>query len=223
MSTLLSGDKITPNDLAVWSINRQTVIRPGSVVTVNLTSYSLLTICEERGLFPSHAFRLASFAGNHTASPQAPAVLWNKGDKVTPKKEVARSICGNITIAPKQVVTIKEVNGNFFLAKECFGIFSALDFIFVRSAESAESPSPLPQRVATRSAPPPVSFVPPRNVPIRQEPTNRKAVKKKFERQFGTLEWRDGYLCNAGTENRIPNSPYLPSDKPPKKMKQPWE
>ncbi|MDO8594250.1 MAG: hypothetical protein Q7R93_01915 [bacterium] len=225
MNTFEPGDKITPSFFGALSSNTNTIVRQGRVVTVETERFGFLAICEEKGSFFSHNFRLVSRFENQPVSPQAQTVLWKKGDKVTPKKGVARSSCENVTIASKQVITVKEVNGNFFLAEECFGIFSALSFTFVRSAESAESLSPPLQRVATRSAPPPLPvYVPPRNVPVRQEPTSRKTIKKKFERETGrTLEWRDGYLCYPETNRKVAGTPHMPNDKQLKKAKDPWD
>lgn len=238
MRTFSPGDKITPNFFGAWSCDTNARVRQGRIVTVEREVCGLITIREESGDFFSYDFQLApSFGEHHTALPQAHAISWNKGDKVTPKKGAAKSMDGAVTITPKQVVTIREVKGEFLLMDDgCFGIFSALDFKLVHS--EGETPvQPPPQSIlAIVSTPstklsqkqpalPPTAQMSGRNHTLQQrEPISRKAVKRKFETTTGrTLEWRDGDLCFAGTENKVPNSPHLPSDKSPKKPKEAWE
>ena len=189
-------------------------------MTVQSEQFGNLTLRErvrERDLhFSSSDFRRVVSGENHTESPQAHVVSWNKGDKVTPKKGMARSMDGAVTISPKQVVTVKEVKGDFILIEECFGVFSALDFTLVRSAGSAESLPPRPQQPTTPRGTP--IATPTRGLPQghsgqeEPQPGRRRALKRKFEQELKQkLEWRNEYLCFAGTDTRIPNSPYKPT------------
>ena len=129
---------------------------------------------------------------------------------------------GNVTIPATKVVTVKEIKVDFFLTNEHFGIFSALDFAFVRPAESAEIPSPTATLYTPQNTqlPTPARILPQSNG--RQEVVHsgrRRALKRELERKLGqTLEWHDdGYLYYAGTEKKVLDSPYKPSTGTPLK------
>ena len=201
------GDNVTPDGSSVRSLEWNDTVEQGTVVTITGVRNSLLTFYGKKGLFWSYDFRRTPRSGDEAASSQTETALLRAGDKVKPKQGLVRSMDGRVGIEQKEIVTIRQINGDFFLTNEHFGIFSVFDFKAVSPQNSAPSMAGVKNASKTFQK----QRVLPRDQP--QKPSSRKALKKQFERETNqTLEWCDGYLCPTGTKRRVPNSPYRPKE-----------
>lgn len=127
-----------------------------------------------------------------------------KGDKVTPVGTSATSSRGNI-IKHGDVLTVKLGGLDKFLVEEARGIFENSDFRIITPSTSSKMRSDNTHAKADA-------------VP-KSATRSRKALKKSWEKVLNTtLDWRDSHLCFAGTDTRIPNSPYVPNTE-----KQEWK